>query len=142
MLKLKRIIFVLKKTGTIKIFTSFLIFLVIVAIVLRFIEPNIKTIFDSFWYCFVAFTTIGFGDIVVTTIVGKMITIILSLYGILVTAMITGTIVSYYNEYLNDKQSDTISMFLEKLQNLPKLSKEELEDISKRINKFVNNKKQ
>lgn len=141
MLKLKRIMFILRKTGTIKIFTSFLIFLVFVAIVLRFIEPNIKTMLDSFWYCFISFTTIGFGDIVATTVIGKIITIILSLYGILVTAMITGTIVSYYTEYLNDKQRDTVSIFLEKLQNLPKLSKEELEDISEKIKKLVNNKK-
>lgn len=89
----------------------------------------------------IAFSTIGFGDIVATTVIGKIITVILSLYGILVTAMITGTIVSYYTEYLNNKQGDTISIFLEKLQNLPKLSKEELEDISENIKKLINNKK-
>ena len=89
----------------------------------------------------IVFSTIGFGDIVATTVIGKIITVILSLYGILVTAMITGTIVSYYTEYLNNKQGDTISIFLEKLQNLPKLSKEELEDISENIKKLINNKK-
>ena len=133
--------FVLRKTGVIKLFTSFLIFFILVALVLRLVEPNINTIFDSFWYCFIAFSTIGFGDIVATTVIGKIITVILSLYGILVTAMITGTIVSYYTEYLNNKQGDTISIFLEKLQNLPKLSKEELEDISENIKKLINNKK-
>lgn len=141
MLKLKRIMFVLRKTGAIKLFTSFLIFFILVALVLRLVEPNINTIFDSFWYCFIAFSTIGFGDIVATTVIGKIITVILSLYGILVTAMITGTIVSYYTEYLNNKQGDTISIFLEKLQNLPKLSKEELENISENIKKLINNKK-
>ena len=40
-----------------------------------------------------------------------------------------------------NKQGDTISIFLEKLQNLPKLSKEELEDISENIKKLINNKK-
>lgn len=133
--------FVLRKTGAIKLFTSFLIFFILVALVLRLVEPNINTIFDSFWYCFIAFSTIDFGDIVATTVIGKIITVILSLYGILVTAMITGTIVSYYTEYLNNKQGDTISIFLEKLQNLPKLSKEELEDISENIKKLINNKK-
>ena len=133
--------FVLRKTGVIKLFTSFLIFFILVALVLRLVEPNINTIFDSFWYCFIAFSTIGFGDIVATTVIGKFITVILSLYGILVIAMITGTIVSYYTEYLNNKQGDTISIFLEKLQNLPKLSKEELENISENIKKLINNKK-
>lgn len=133
--------FVLRKTGAIKLFTSFLIFFILVALVLRLVEPNINTIFDSFWYCFIAFSTIDFGDIVATTVIGKIITVILSLYGILVTALITGTIVSYCTEYLNNKQGDTISIFLEKLQNLPKLSKEELEDISENIKKLINNKK-
>ena len=62
--------FVLRKTGAIKLFTSFFIFFILVALVLRLVEPNINTVFDSFWYCFIAFSTIGFGDIVATTVIG------------------------------------------------------------------------
>ena len=47
----------------------------------------------------------------------------------------TGVVVSYYNEYLKDKQNETISRFLEKLENLPNLTKEELKDISEKVKK-------
>ena len=42
---------------------------------------------------------------------------------IFVFAMMTGVVVSYYMEYLSSKKEETISLFLEKLENLPKLSK-------------------
>jgi|GEM_PF-5563476 len=45
-------------------------------------------------------TTIGFGDIVVTNIVARIVTIILALYGILVIAGITGVVVYYISKVL------------------------------------------
>ena len=48
----------------------------------------------------------------------------------------TGSVVSYYNEYLNAKQKETISLFLEKLEDLPNLSKKELQDISNKVKKI------
>lgn len=110
---LRRCYFVLKRTSALKVFLTFILFLCIAAVLLRFIEPQIDNFGDDFWYCFVAATTIGFGDICVVTIAGRIITIIVSLYGILIVAMVPGVIVSYYIEYLKVQQQETISEFLE-----------------------------
>lgn len=133
---LKRCYYVLKKTGTLKVFFSFIVFLCFSAVLLRFIEPQIETFGDGFWYCFVAATTIGFGDIYVVTTIGRLLTILVSVYGILMVAMVPGVIVSYYIEYIKMQERETISEFLEKLERLPELSKPELEDLSDRIKKF------
>ena len=102
------------------------------------VEPGIHTWGDAMWYCFVASTTIGFGDICVVTRAGRIITVLVSAYGILMTAMVPGVVVSYYMEYLKVREKETISVFLEKLERLPDLSDDELLQLSQKIQEFEN----
>lgn len=132
----KRVWFVLRKTGALKTFLGFILLCLVASILLKHIEPGIKTIGDGIWYCFVASTTIGFGDIYATTTLGRCITILVSLCGIFVFAMMTGVVVSYYMEYLNNRKEETVSVFLEKLENLQNLSKKELKEISDKVKKI------
>ncbi len=132
----KRVWFVLRKTGALKTFLGFILLCLVASILLKHIEPGIKTIGDGIWYCFVASTTIGFGDIYATTTLGRCITILVSLCGIFVFAMMTGVVVSYYMEYLNSRKEETVSVFLEKLENLQNLSKKELKEISDKVKKI------
>ena len=73
-------------------------------IVLSFILPryetagNITTFWDAMWYCFTVVTTIGFGDFYATSLVGRTLTVILGIYGIVVVAIITSVVVNFYNE--------------------------------------------
>ena len=132
----KRIYLVLNKTGALKIFLGFILICVLSSIIFMLVEPNINNIRDGVWYCFVASTTIGFGDIYAVTTIGRILTIFVSLCGIFVFAMMTGVVVSYYNEYLNIKQKESISLFLEKLEDLPNLSKKELKEIAEKVKKI------
>lgn len=132
----RRIGKLLHRTGTIKIFFAYLVVLLIGGILLSFIEPQVHGIFEGFYFCFVASTTIGFGDIVPVTALGRIITIIVTLFGVLTVAMVTGVVVTYYTEYLKIKEKETVSTFLEKLENLPELSKEELTELSDRVKQF------
>ena len=59
-----------------------------------------------------------------------------SLCGIFIFAMMTGVAVSYYMEYLNNKKEETVSGFLEKLENLHNLSKNELKEITDKVKKI------
>ncbi|MCI8484911.1 MAG: two pore domain potassium channel family protein [Lachnospiraceae bacterium] len=127
---------ILKRTGTLKIFMSFLLFLCGAGVVLALVEPQIQSFGDGLWYCFVAAATIGFGDIYAVTKIGRLVTVLVSLYGILMAAMVPGVVVSYYMEHLKIREKETISVFLEELERLPELSKEELEELSEKIKKF------
>lgn len=133
---LKRFLFVIKRTGLSAMLINFLIVMSIGAVLISVFEPNVSTIRDGYWYLFVSSTTIGFGDICVTTFVGKIVTIIVALYGIIVTAMIPGVVVTYYTEYLKLTEKETISEFLERLERLPELSHDELCELSEKIKKF------
>ncbi len=129
----RRYVSVLRHTGAIHIFWSFLVTLSISAVILSLVEPNIENFGDGLWYCFVASTTVGFGDLFAVTLVGRIITIIIVLYGIVATATIPGVVLAYYLEYIKAREKATVSTFLEKLEELPKLSKEELEQISEKV---------
>ena len=74
-----------------------LLFLVAVAVWLA--EPSITTLADSLWYCFAASTTIGFGDFVAVTWGGRILTVLLALYGIFVVALVPGVMVNYFIGY-------------------------------------------
>ena len=61
-------------------------------------EPAITSLADGIWYCFAIVTTIGFGDITATTMWGRILSIILGMYGIVVVSLITSIIVNFYGE--------------------------------------------
>ena len=122
----KKIWRALKKTDAIKIVINYIVICFIAALVLKFVDPNIKTYGEGLWYCFVASYTIGFGDIVVTTAIGKIITFIVVVHGMFVFAIMTGLIITYYNDFVNYRKYHKVEAFLDELESLPDLSKEEL----------------
>lgn len=133
MRRLKLLNHIMDTMGLKKLLLSFVLYLVMTAFLLVLVEPEIKTIQDGLWYCFVSCTTVGFGDIVVKTFFGKILTIILTLYGILVFAFIPGVVVSYFIEFNRLKSKESVLLFLDKLENLENLSKDELTKLSQTI---------
>ena len=134
-------IHLLNHTGTIKGFFAYVIVLCIGAVLTWIFEPQVQSLWDGFWFCFVASTTIGFGDITAVTVIGRLVVIFVTLCGILTVAMVPGVVVAYYTEYLRKREEDTVSTFLEKLEHLPELQKKELEEISERIKNFNKKRK-
>ncbi len=137
---LRRIGKLLVRTGAIKIFGAYVAVLIIGGIVMTFIEPQVHGVFEGFYYCFVASTTVGFGDIVPVTVIGRIITIVVTSVGILTVAVVPGVVVAYYTEYLKIREKETVSTFLEKLERLPELNKEELTELSDKVKEFNKNK--
>ena len=140
---LKRFNKLLKHTGMYKMFMGFIAAYFIASFVLFLVEPAVHSYGEGLWFCFVSFSTIGFGDYTSVTMIGRITIVVVTIYAIIVTAMVPGVVVSYYLEYLKVKENDTISTFLEKLENLSELSKEELDELSERVRQYNknNNKK-
>lgn len=135
-MRFKRLWNIIKVTKTDKICIYFLIFNIICAGALCYIEPNIKTFGEGVWYCFSIITTIGFGDIEAVTSLGRLISIVLGIYAIFIVALVPGVVVSYFNEFMKQKENETMLTFMEQLENLPSLSKDELEQISNKVKEF------
>ncbi len=136
MKKTRLIKIILKRTGALKFLTTYIIIFAGVSIGVWIVEPNIKTLIDSVWYCFSVATTIGFGDITAVTILGRAMSIFLSICSILIIAVVPGIITSYYIESTKLKENESIAKFLDDLEHLPELSKEDLQSLSEKVKKF------
>ena len=133
MKKLKVLWRIIKLASLDKILYGFILFFLVCAGVFFIFEPGIENYGDALWYSFVAFTTIGFGDFVSVCLIGRVFTILLTIYGIFNVALMPGIVDSYYQEVINIKAKDNITEFLTELERLPELSKEKLEEISEKI---------
>lgn len=101
-LKLDRIKLLLKiliETHTIDVILCLISFMIVFSFMLHRFEADTFTNFwDAMWYCFTVVTTIGFGDFYAKSIIGRTLTVILGIYGIVVVAIITSVVVNFYNE--------------------------------------------
>ena len=133
MKKLKLLWMILKRTKATQILSGYIVFLFVSAAIIQLVEPDINHYGDALWYCYAVLSTAGFGDIVAMTFVGKLVSVLVTIYTIFVVAIVTGVVVNYYGQIVEMQRRETAMMFLDKLERLPELSKEELEDISKRV---------
>ena len=86
------------KTHAAEIIFGLLLLIVTFSMLLTFFEPNMGSFKDALWYCFAIVTTIGFGDLTAVTDFGRVLSVILGAYGIVVVALITSIIVNFYGE--------------------------------------------
>ena len=97
---------IVRKTYAAEILFGIVLLIVAFSLVFPHLEEGIATFNDALWYCFAIVTTIGFGDITATTTVGRMLSVILGMYGIVVVALITSVIVNYYGEMRREKEEE------------------------------------
>jgi len=141
MKNLKTLYRILKQTGALSIFIYYMIFVFVSALLILLVEPEITSYADALWYCYAVISTAGFGDIVVHTFLAKIISVIVTVYSLIVIAILTGIIVNFYNEILELRRKETLSAFLDRLERLPELSHEELVELSERVHRFRIQKK-
>ena len=72
------------------------------------------------------------------TLVGRIITVVLSVYSIAVIAIVTAVITSFFTDLARFRANESVREFVDDLEHLPELSKEELENLSQRVKDFQN----
>jgi len=89
---------IIRKTYASQIILGMLLTMVAFSYALVYFDESFTSIFDALWYCFAVVTTIGFGDFTPVSALGRIISVILGIYGIIVVALITSIIVNFYGE--------------------------------------------
>ena len=89
-----------------KIIMGLLVLVTLCSIYFTLVEPGMTSFADSLWYSFSVITTIGFGDVTVTTTFGRILSVILGIYGIVVVGLVTSIIVTLYNDKTKKKDED------------------------------------
>ncbi len=115
---------------------SYLIFIALAAALIWIFEPTIKTYRAALWYCYAVISTAGFGDIVVTTPIPRLVSVAITVYSVLIIAIVTGVVVNFYTQTMEIKNKKTLTAFMDKLEQLPNLSKDELQELSTQVTEF------
>ncbi len=117
----------------------YLVIYFILSLVIWNYDPDIHDLSDALWFTFQTVTTIGYGDLIVNSVEGRILTVILSIYSVAIIAVFTGMIAGFYVELVKMKARKSAVRFMFELQNLPELSHEELVDLSNRAKEFLKN---
>lgn len=126
----------LKSTNLFKIFVVFVAVYWIVAYLIFSIDPAFNSFGTAIWYCFELISTIGFGEVVAVSTIGKILSACLSLFSIAVIAIVTSTIVNYYHLALRRHEDAEMILMMKKLEHLHELSNEELKAISRQFQEW------
>jgi len=89
---------IIRKTYAAEILLGLVLLIAAFSTILFMVESSMKSYGDALWFCFATLTTIGYGDVTVASPVGRVLSVILGIYGIVVVALITSIIVNFYNE--------------------------------------------
>lgn len=118
--KLKLDVFtrVLRKSMVYEILLSLLIIVILSSVYFLLVEEKITSFVDALWYSFSVITTIGFGDIYVTTTFGRILSVILGIAGIVVVALFTSIIVNIYNEASGKREDKKLNKIEKELEQL------------------------
>jgi hypothetical protein len=97
---------IIRKTYASEIIVGLLMLICAFSYVFMYTEPALGKYEDGLWYCFAIVTTIGFGDFTAVSLIGRILSVILGIYGIVVVALITSIIVNFYGEVRREPEED------------------------------------
>ena len=131
---------VLRESGASRIWAAFLVQFFVSGAIIWLREPEFHRYGDALWYLYAVVTTIGFGDIVAQHFLSRVLSVLLSLSAAMVIALVTGVVVNYFIQMHELRNQETVAAFLDKLEHLPELSTEELEQLSLKVKNFRSRK--
>ncbi len=79
-------------------------YIFISALIIFNVEPDsFPTFFDAFYWATVSLTTVGYGDIYAVSTIGRIVTMISSVFGIAIVALPAGIITAGYMKAITRK---------------------------------------
>lgn len=121
----------LKHTYLDKIILVAIIFTFILTISIRLVDPDIHDIHTALWYVIVSITSTGYGDVVPSTLSGRIVGMIAMIGGILVFASFTAVISSLYISKINKDNRDDVNQKIENLTSEIERLNEKIDELKK-----------
>lgn len=127
---------ILKRTKAYYILALFVIFILIAAGLIYVFEPGINNYGDALWFSYATLFTIGYGDVIATSMLARVIAVLISIYATIVIALVTGVIVLFYQEHVSQSFNEAREEALERLKHVDEMSKDKLKELAEKIRKL------
>ncbi len=79
-------------------------YITISALIIFHIETSFRDFFEALYWATVSLTTVGYGDLVPTTMLGRIITMISSIMGVAIIALPSGIVTAGYMQALEEEK--------------------------------------
>ncbi len=87
--------------------TMAIAYVVVSALVIYNVEPeSFNSFFDAIYWATISLTTVGYGDIYPVTTIGRIVTMISSVFGIAIIALPSGVITAGYLDEINNEKDN------------------------------------
>lgn len=94
------------KTPLIAVGTLAIVYILVSALIIVNVEPDsFENFFDAVYWATVSLTTVGYGDIYPITTLGRIVTMLSSVFGIAIVALPAGIITAGYMEELQKRKN-------------------------------------
>ena len=120
-----------------KILGMYLVVYFVTSLLIWAFDDDIKDLSDALWFTFASVTTIGYGDLVAYSVIARILTVLLTIYSMAVVAIFTGIIAGFFVSLVKSESHAVAKEFLNDLQRLPEMSREELVEVSERAKRFT-----
>ncbi|ECL7895386.1 potassium channel family protein [Listeria innocua] len=135
-----------RSNGLNRFLMIFVLLVIVIPVPMVFIEPEINNYPDALWWAIVTATTVGYGDIVPVTPIGRILASIMMLFGIAFIGMITSTLTNFFRAKKTATSStQRASKITQLIADTPDLTKEEIAVVEQfltlRKNELINETK-
>ncbi len=110
-----------------------LIIITLSGILIAGIDPNISSVWDGLWWAWVTVTTVGYGDIVPVSTLGKLFGALLILFGLGLFSLLTANFSAFFISKEEKKAKEIEKETVQKLDIIEK----RIAALEKTINKFI-----
>ena len=136
-----------------KIMAVFIVIILGSTLALYYFEPNVGDIFDALWYEFQTITTVGYGDIIPSSPIGKFVGLLLLVAGVLMFSIFTASFSYLFTEKVFRQENDEFNkkmnflkdnlyntkVSIDEIRENASSNNEDLELINKRLDKLEEN---
>ena len=108
---------VLETTSLDKFIAIFIVIILGSSLILYDLDPNITSLFDAVWFVFQTITTVGYGDVIPTSPLGKFIVLLLLIAGVFMFSIVTASFAYVFNERVFKKENKEFNKRVVTLRN-------------------------
>lgn len=128
------------------LFVILTVYAAVSSVLLIILDDSIDTLGDAVWFMVVTASGVGYGDITPVSPIGKALTILTIIIGIIFVAILTAYLSAIYNEKQEMETRDTVFKYVKKIEKTNKVYKNEMIHLNTKLeqleqeNKLLNEK--